>query len=53
MSDSGVGAVLLQTGNHQVDRTVYYYSAKFDKAQRKYSTVEKDALKLVSVWQKV
>lgn len=46
-SDSGAGAVLLQTGDDQVEHPVYYYSVKFDKAQRNYSVVEKEALALV------
>ena len=39
-SDVGAGSVLLQD-NNVVDHPVCYYSKKFNKHQRNYSTIEK------------
>ncbi|XP_069961221.1 sideroflexin-2 isoform X3 [Cherax quadricarinatus] len=44
--ESGVGAVLLQIGNKEL-QPVAYFSAKFQPHQRAYSTIEKEALALV------
>lgn len=45
--DVGVGAVLLQEDNLGVDRPVAYFSKKLNPHQRRYSTIEKEALALV------
>ncbi|XP_068209146.1 uncharacterized protein [Palaemon carinicauda] len=46
-SDVGIGRVLFQRGNNGIVRPVSYYSHKLLAAERKYSTIEKDALALV------
>jgi hypothetical protein len=46
-SDVGAGAVLVQEGKLDVDHPVCYYSKKFNKHQKNYSTVEKEALALL------
>ncbi|KAJ8035392.1 hypothetical protein HOLleu_22614 [Holothuria leucospilota] len=46
-SDNGIGAVLLQADEHGVDHPVCYYSKKFDKHQKNYSTIEKETLALI------
>ena len=48
-SDEAAGAVLLQrNGNDEcVEHPIAYYSKKFDKHQKNYSTVEKELLALV------
>ena len=46
-SDIGAGAVLLQEDNNGVDHPVCYFSKKFNKHQRNYSTVEKECLALI------
>ncbi|KAJ8042675.1 hypothetical protein HOLleu_09493 [Holothuria leucospilota] len=46
-SDTGIGAVLLQADEHGVDHPVCYYSKKFDKHQKNYSTIEKETLALI------
>ena len=45
-SDTGVGAVLHQNIKG-ISHPVSYYSKKFNEAQRRYSTVEKETLSLV------
>ena len=45
-SDIGAGAVLKQTINGK-DRVVYYFSQLFNRTQRNYSTIEREAL---AVW---
>jgi len=45
-SDVGVGGVLLQSKDG-VDHPVCYFSRKLDKHQRRYSTIEKEALALL------
>ena len=45
--DTGAGAVLLQDGDDGVEHPVSYYSKKFNRHQRVYSTVEKEALALI------
>ncbi|XP_059424715.1 retrovirus-related Pol polyprotein from transposon 17.6 isoform X1 [Carassius carassius] len=43
----GAGAVLLQEDGAGVEHPVCYFSKKFSKCQRNYSTIEKEALPLV------
>lgn len=45
-SDLGAGAVLLQPGNYGLEHPVCFYSRKFNRHQRAYSTKEKEALGL-------
>ena len=45
-SDVGAGCVLLQVDDNGVDHRVCYYSKKFPKHQRHYSTIEKECLSL-------
>ena len=45
-SDVGAGSVLLQEDDNGVDHPVCYFSKKFDKHQRNYSTIEKKCLSL-------
>ncbi|KAM9454112.1 5-hydroxytryptamine receptor 3A-like [Clarias gariepinus] len=42
----GAGAVLLQENDAGVEHPVCYFSKKFSKCQRNYSTIEKEALAL-------
>ena len=46
-SDVAAGAVLLQEGQGGVDHPICYFSRKFNKHQRNYSTIEKECLALV------
>ncbi|XP_076876436.1 uncharacterized protein LOC143525877 [Brachyhypopomus gauderio] len=46
-SDSGCGAVLLQEDDAHLDHPVAYFSAKFNRHQVHYSTIEKEALALL------
>lgn len=46
-SDMGAGAGLLQTGDDGIEHPVCYFSKKFNKHQRNYSTVEKEPLALL------
>ena len=46
-SDVAAGAVLLQEGQDGVDHPTCYFSRKFNKHQRNYSTIEKECLALV------
>ena len=46
-SDVGAGSVLLQVDDNGVDHPVCYYSKKFNKHQRNYSTIEKECLSLI------
>ena len=46
-SDVGAGSVLLQEDDNGVDHPVCYYSKKFNKHQRNYSTIEKECLPLI------
>lgn len=41
-SDTGAGAVLLQEDASGVYHSVCYYSRKFEKHQKNYSTIEKE-----------
>lgn len=46
-SDLGVGAALLQADGNSVDRPIAYFSEKLNQHQKRYSTIEKEALALV------
>ena len=46
-SDVGCGAVLTQEGIDHVDHPVCFFSKKFDKHQKNYSTIEKECLALL------
>ena len=46
-SDVGAGSVLLQEDDGDVDHPVCYFSKKFNKHQRNYSTIEKECLSLI------
>jgi hypothetical protein len=46
-SDVGVGAVLLQEGEDDIDLPNCYFSLTFDKDQQKLSTIEKKILALL------
>ena len=46
-SDVAAGAVLLQEDDKGVEHPVCYFSKKFNKSQRNYSTIEKEGLALV------
>ncbi len=47
-SDIGVGSVLMQTDDNNVYHPVCYFSKKLDKHQKQYSTIEKEALALLT-----
>lgn len=46
-SDTGIGAVLLQEGSDGVEHPVSYFSWKLDVHQKRYSTIENEALALI------
>ena len=46
-SNFAAGAVLLQEDKDGVDHPICYFSKKFSKCQRNYSTVEKECLALI------
>ncbi|XP_048035833.1 uncharacterized protein LOC125261281 [Megalobrama amblycephala] len=46
-SDLGAGAVLIQEDKDGIDHPVCYFSKKFNRSQRNYSTIEKEALALL------
>ena len=46
-SDVGAGGVLLQEDESGVDHPVCYFSKKFSKCQKNYSTIEKECLALI------
>ena len=46
-SDIGCGGVLMQVGEDGINHPVSYFSKKFDKHQRNYSTIEKECLALI------
>ena len=46
-SDVGIGAFLLQEDNNGIDHPVCYFSKKFNKHQKNYSTIEKECLALI------
>lgn len=60
VDSSGAGAVLLREDSASIDHPVCYFSKKFSAAQRKYSTIEKEALACIghlwfrtSIWKSV
>ena len=46
-SDIGAGAILVQDDNNGVEHPVCYFSRKFNKHQKNYSTIEKECLALI------
>ena len=46
-SDTGAGSVLMQEDGNGVDHPVSYFSKKFNKYQKNYSTIEKECLSLI------
>ena len=46
-SDVGISAVLLQKDNNGIDHPVCYFSKKFNKHQKNYSTIQKECLALI------
>jgi len=46
-SDIGCGGVVTQEGDDQIDHPICYFSRKFDKHQKNYSTIEKECLALL------
>jgi hypothetical protein len=46
-SDIGVGAALMQEDEDQIEHPLSYFSKKLTNCQKKYSTVEKEALSLL------
>ena len=46
-SDVAAGGVLLQESQDGVDHPICYFSRKFNKNQRNYSTIEKECLSLI------
>ena len=43
-SDVGCGAVLTQILEDEIEHPIGYFSKKFDRHQRNYSTIEKECL---------
>jgi len=50
-SDTGSGAVLMQEQSNGVEHPVAYYSKKFNKHEKNYSTIEKECLALIQALQ--
>lgn len=50
-SDVGVGAVLYQETDDNVEKPISYFSKKLDKHQKNYSTIEKECFALLSALQ--
>ena len=46
-SDKGCGGVLMQEGENEIDHPICYFSKKFDKHQKNYSTIEKECLAML------
>ena len=46
-SDTGAGSVLMQEDGNGVDHPVSFFSKKFNKHQKNYSTIEKECLSLI------
>ena len=46
-SDVGVGEVVFQENDNGADHPVCYFSKKFSKRQKNYSTIEKECLALI------
>ena len=47
VSDNGAGVVLMQQDEKGIEHPVSYFSRKYDVHQKKYSTIEKEALALL------
>ena len=45
--NTGEGSVLMQEDGNGVDHPVSYFSNKFNKQQKNYSTIEKECLSLI------
>ena len=45
--DVGIGAVLYQESDDNIDKVISYYSKKLNKYQKNYSTIEKECLALL------
>ena len=52
-SDVGIGAVLFEEDNNGIDHPVCYFSKKFKKHQKNYSTIEKECLSLILAIQRL
>ena len=50
-SDIGVGAVLIQEDSTGTDHPVAFFSRKLNQAQKRYSTIEKEALGLLLAYE--
>ena len=50
-SDIGAGAVLIQEDDSNIEHPVCYFSKKFDRHQRNYSTIEKECLAIILAFQ--
>ena len=46
-SDIGAGVILIQESSDGLDHPVCYYSKKFNKCQKNYSTIEKELLAII------
>ena len=46
-SDSGIGGMLFQEDENNIEHPVAYFSKKFNKHQKNYSTIEKECLALI------
>ena len=51
-SSLAIGAILTQPGDDGMDYPIVYSSRKLNKAERKYSTIEREALGMVFALQK-
>lgn len=51
-SNFAVGATLAQVGDHGLDHPIYFASRLLSKAEKNYSTTEREALKMVYAVQK-
>ena len=45
--DTSAGRVLMQEDGNDVDNSVSYFSKKFNKHQKNYSTIDKECLSLI------
>ena len=50
-SDVGIGAVLYQETDDNVEKPISYFSKKLDKHQKNYSTIEKECFAMLSALQ--